>query len=155
LDVKPTEVTEEPAFVYSVDRTWVFSLVASGVCFIAAVAELLLNSAIGEPVFFVILGLLLLPWVVRGAAPRLRRAAFYEDHVELQGRDLQRNVQYSQISGIRLTKGIPFVSIPRWEITLKGEKEPLVMASNPKNKESGAKLISWLRQKAALNDLPA
>ena len=145
------EATEEPVFVYSAGKDWVVWLLCTIIVFAAATYELLSSPQIGGAIFLYVVDILLIPWVLRSSTPRLRRAVFYENHATLQERHLQRDISYSQIAEVRITRQIPFISAPWMEVRLVGEGHPLAVVKNPVNRALGMNLGMWLRQKANLS----
>lgn len=138
----------KPVFVYSIGWDWLFW--AAWIVFLVTAAAYILYLTPqnpGVPVFFIILSLLLLTTVWRSAAPRVRRAAFYDSEAKLTGRGIQTEFEYSRIKSVSIKKSILFG--PRTEILLADQTKPYVLIRNPKSAALGVDLYSWLMQKVS------
>ena len=78
----------------------------------------------------------------------VRKARFYEDHAELEGRKLDSTILYTDIVGLEEVNGFGFLDPMRQVlITLEGREEPIRIFGNPRNKELNTTLFAWLWHK--------
>jgi len=78
----------------------------------------------------------------------VRKARFYEDHAELEGREVDSTILYSDMVGLEEVEGFgPLDPMPQLHITLDGRKEPIKVLGNPKDRELSTTLYAWLWHK--------
>ncbi len=81
----------------------------------------------------------------------LRRAVFYEDRVELTGRDYQETFDYTRIRRVSKVKVFPlFTARTQVHIFVEGREKPFVMPWNQKSKQLKTDLYSWLCSKSGV-----
>jgi len=135
-------------FVYSIGRAWLVWVACIVALDLAAVYTLVVTPREpSHPAFLILISLLLLTTVWRSAAPRVRRAAFYESYAKLTGRGIQIEFDYPRIKSVSIKKSILLGF--RIEILLADQTKPYVFIRNPKNAALGVNLYSWLVQKTA------
>ena len=117
----------------------------TAIFFVLAIQLALSPSKSAVAVVFFLVALGLIPTLVRHSRPRLRKALFYDDRIELRGRGLLRTAKYTQIPKIEHLK--PTVTGPRVSILLTDETRALYLLGNPSNKALNTDLVTWVRQK--------
>ena len=87
------------------------------------------------------------------ATQRVQEVFFYENSCRLRGKNLEREVSYSEIREISLIDPPFLASGPGIRISFKGGDETLLIPSNPKNRSLRIDLYSWLKAKVGTPQL--
>ena len=81
----------------------------------------------------------------------VRKAVFYQDRVELTGRDYQETFDYTRIRRVSKVKVFPlFTARTQVHIFVEGREKPFVMPWNQKSKQLKTDLYSWLCSKSGV-----
>ena len=113
----------------------------------------------GPYLSYLVLALALLIIFVRPyrfyATQRVQGVFFYENYCRLKGKNLDREVPYSEIREVSLISP-PFLAAgPGIRITFKAEDETFLIPVNPKNRSLGMDLYSWLKAKVGTAQVAA
>jgi len=88
------------------------------------------------------------------ATQRVQEVFFYENSCRLRGKNLNREVPYSEIREISLIDPPFFAAGPGIRVSFNGGDETLLIPSNPKNRSLRIDLYSWLKPKVGTPQLP-
>lgn len=151
----PDQAPRSPLFVFSWDplpRSLIFLLT-----FVILVLVFYYDLASGETQYSSVgieaaLSFLLMVYtLVLSVKPWLypvRKARFFEDHAELEGRKVGSTIMYTDIVGLEEVNGFGFLEPMRQvHITLDGREEPIRIFGNPRNRELDTTLYAWLWHK--------
>ena len=87
------------------------------------------------------------------ATQRVQEVFFYENSCRLRGKNLDREVLYSEIREISLIDPPFFAAGPGIRVSFNGGDETLLIPSNPKNRSLRIDLYSWLKPKVGTPQL--
>jgi hypothetical protein len=80
----------------------------------------------------------------------VRRARFYDDHLEIEGKGLKKSIDYGDIE--YMSTQYPTKYRTPIHLRLKGEKQDLVIPSNPRSSRLRRRLFSWLKERIPVDE---
>lgn len=131
-------------FVYSFRGRLVGNLVLLFVLVPIGIVGYLVSYNLAGGLFFLIVNSLILGSVLRLFLTPIHRAGFYADHMEASGRKSFK-IRYSDIRQVEKVTVAPLIG-PRTliRISVAGERNQLLVLSNPRSKKLQVDLYSWL-----------
>ena len=80
----------------------------------------------------------------------VRKARFYDDHLEIEGRGLKKSFNYGDVEYI--STQYPTKYRTQIHLHLKDEKQDLVVPSNPRSSKLRRRLFPWLKERIPINE---